>query len=94
MLAVEVHTIVTEWGTLRFRLTDFFQQRTVVGPHLSVKPRFDCTVISLFQLAAIFLLFVKRHWFQIKFTIGQNVTRSTVANQRLQQKHVIGGVAE
>ena len=27
---------------LRFRLTDFFQQRTVVGPHLSVKPRFDC----------------------------------------------------
>ena len=42
MLAVEVHTIVTEWGTLRFRLTDFFQQRTVVGPHLSVKPRFDC----------------------------------------------------
>ena len=47
MLAVEVHTIVTEWGTLRFRLTDFFQQRTVVGPHLSVKPRFDCTTISL-----------------------------------------------
>ena len=42
MLAVEVHTIVTEWGTLRFRLTDFFQQRTVVGPHLFVKPRFDC----------------------------------------------------
>ena len=27
----------------RFRLTDFFQQRTVVGPHLSVKPRFDCS---------------------------------------------------
>ena len=43
MLAVEVHTIVTERGTLRFRLTDFFQQRTVVGPHLSVKPRVDCT---------------------------------------------------
>ena len=29
------------------------------------------TVFTLFQLAAIFLLFVKRHWFQIKFTIGQ-----------------------